>query len=200
MRSGRALARTSGVTPTTDDVGCLLLPTDVRVGRRAGNAMVTAVVRGGSISMRNAIILNLHQPHGKRRIPVYILNLHHALGQPARADALAPGRDARRSACAALVFRRALASWQAYQIVNSHTALPLILSQKGVDSQRAPFHHEEVAMSKRTFLAPGVVLGDWWHRTADGRLQCDLCPRGCTMRPGQHGFASCARRVRKGSC
>lgn len=43
-------------------------------------------------------------------------------------------------------------------------------------------------MSKRTFLAPGVVLGDWWHRTADGRLQCDLCPRGCTMRPGQHGF------------
>jgi pyruvate formate lyase activating enzyme len=43
-------------------------------------------------------------------------------------------------------------------------------------------------MSKRTFLAPGVVVGDWWHCTADGRLQCDLCPRGCTMRPGQHGF------------
>jgi hypothetical protein len=69
--------------------------------------------------------------------------------------------DARRSACAALVFRRALASWQAYQIVNSHTALPLILSQKGVDSQRAPFHHEEVAMNEAHIPFP-------WRRS--GRL------------------------------
>jgi hypothetical protein len=40
---------------TTDDVGCLLLPTDMHVGRRAGSAMVTAVVRGGSTSTRTAI-------------------------------------------------------------------------------------------------------------------------------------------------
>jgi len=44
------------------------------------------------------------------------------------------------------------------------------------------------AMNVRTQLAPGVVIGDWWHRTDDGRMQCDLCPRGCTLRPGQHGF------------
>ncbi len=28
----------------------------------------------------------------------------------------------------------------------------------------------------------------WWHATVDGRLQCDLCPRACTLRPGQQGF------------
>lgn len=43
-------------------------------------------------------------------------------------------------------------------------------------------------MNERTILEPGVVLGEWWHRTADGRFRCDLCPRGCTLRPGQHGF------------
>ncbi len=43
-------------------------------------------------------------------------------------------------------------------------------------------------MNERTMIEPGVVPGEWWHRTADGRFQCDLCPRGCTLRPGQHGF------------
>jgi hypothetical protein len=32
--------------------------------------------RQGSMYLRTAIMLNLHQPHGKERIPVYILNLH----------------------------------------------------------------------------------------------------------------------------
>ena len=28
----------------------------------------------------------------------------------------------------------------------------------------------------------------YWHPLDDGRVQCDLCPRHCRMRPGQHGF------------
>jgi pyruvate formate lyase activating enzyme len=35
---------------------------------------------------------------------------------------------------------------------------------------------------------PGVVAGEWWHRLPDNRLQCDLCPRNCKLRPGQRGF------------
>jgi pyruvate formate lyase activating enzyme len=27
-----------------------------------------------------------------------------------------------------------------------------------------------------------------WHRCADGRIQCDLCPRECKLRPGQRGL------------
>jgi len=28
----------------------------------------------------------------------------------------------------------------------------------------------------------------WWHGTDDGRIECDLCPRRCRLRPGQRGF------------
>ena len=27
-----------------------------------------------------------------------------------------------------------------------------------------------------------------WHRLDDGRVQCDVCPRECRLREGQHGF------------
>jgi pyruvate formate lyase activating enzyme len=35
-----------------------------------------------------------------------------------------------------------------------------------------------------------------WHRVADGRLQCDVCPRGCRLRDGQRGM--CFVRAREG--
>ena len=25
----------------------------------------------------------------------------------------------------------------------------------------------------------------WWHKTDDGRVQCDLCPRDCKLNEGQ---------------
>jgi pyruvate formate lyase activating enzyme len=28
----------------------------------------------------------------------------------------------------------------------------------------------------------------YWHRLADGRIQCDVCPRECRLREGQRGF------------
>lgn len=36
----------------------------------------------------------------------------------------------------------------------------------------------------------------WWHRVADGRLQCDLCPHDCRLRDGQRG--ACFVRKREG--
>mgnify|MGYP003348175979 FL=1 len=32
------------------------------------------------------------------------------------------------------------------------------------------------------------VPGRYWHRLADGRIQCDVCPRFCKMHPGQRGL------------
>ncbi len=37
--------------------------------------------------------------------------------------------------------------------------------------------------------------GRWWHALADGRIQCDLCPRECRLRDGQRGF--CFVRMRE---
>ncbi len=33
-----------------------------------------------------------------------------------------------------------------------------------------------------------TVSTRYWHRLEDGRVQCDLCPRMCQLREGQHGF------------
>src|SRR2546423_3112462 len=30
--------------------------------------------------------------------------------------------------------------------------------------------------------------GRWWHTLADGRVQCDLCPRDCKLHEGQRGL------------
>ena len=33
-----------------------------------------------------------------------------------------------------------------------------------------------------------AVPGRYWQRLADGRIQCSLCPRGCTLQAGQRGL------------
>jgi pyruvate formate lyase activating enzyme len=53
---------------------------------------------------------------------------------------------------------------------------------------RAEFNPMPETTAKYVEIAPGVVDADWWHRLDDGRLQCDLCPRYCKLREGQHGF------------
>ncbi len=53
-------------------------------------------------------------------------------------------------------------------------------------------------MPARTFIEPGVIVGEWWHPTDDGRVRCDLCPRGCTLREGQRGFCF-VRQARDGA-
>jgi pyruvate formate lyase activating enzyme len=40
----------------------------------------------------------------------------------------------------------------------------------------------------REQIAPGTVRGQWHHKLESGRLQCDLCPRYCTLSDGQRGF------------
>ncbi|MBC7854660.1 MAG: AmmeMemoRadiSam system radical SAM enzyme, partial [Pirellulaceae bacterium] len=39
-------------------------------------------------------------------------------------------------------------------------------------------------------LPDGSLLGGWWHQDEHepGRIHCDLCPRDCTLRPGDKGF------------
>jgi pyruvate formate lyase activating enzyme len=40
------------------------------------------------------------------------------------------------------------------------------------------------------------VRARYWHRLADGRIQCDLCPRYCRLNEGQRGL--CYVRARRG--
>ena len=38
-------------------------------------------------------------------------------------------------------------------------------------------------------LPDGTKLGGWWHAAAEaGRIICDVCPRGCSLKPGDRGF------------
>jgi pyruvate formate lyase activating enzyme len=53
-------------------------------------------------------------------------------------------------------------------------------------------------MEHRHQIAPGVVRGEWYHTTSDGRVQCDLCPRACRLREGQRGFCF-VRQARAGA-
>ncbi len=41
-----------------------------------------------------------------------------------------------------------------------------------------------------------TVETKWWHAAGGGRVQCDLCPRGCRMAEGQRGF--CYVRMNRG--
>jgi len=36
--------------------------------------------------------------------------------------------------------------------------------------------------------------GRWWHPLADGRIQCDLCPRDCRLHEGQRGLCFVRKR------
>jgi pyruvate formate lyase activating enzyme len=40
-----------------------------------------------------------------------------------------------------------------------------------------------------------TVATSYWHRLDDGRIQCDVCPRGCKLREGQRGL--CFVRARE---
>jgi pyruvate formate lyase activating enzyme len=44
--------------------------------------------------------------------------------------------------------------------------------------------------------APATTATTYWHRLADDRIQCDVCPRACKLRDGQRGL--CFVRAREG--
>jgi pyruvate formate lyase activating enzyme len=48
----------------------------------------------------------------------------------------------------------------------------------------------------RNEIRDGVVEGRYWSVQADGRLQCDVCPRRCRLGDGQRGL--CFVRAREG--
>ncbi|MBF0094075.1 MAG: AmmeMemoRadiSam system radical SAM enzyme, partial [Alphaproteobacteria bacterium] len=37
-------------------------------------------------------------------------------------------------------------------------------------------------------LFPGAFPGRYWRKLADGRVRCEVCPRECTLHPGQRGL------------
>lgn len=42
----------------------------------------------------------------------------------------------------------------------------------------------------------GLVDGGWWHETDEaGRIICDLCPRECSLKPGDRGFCFVRQNV-----
>ncbi len=43
--------------------------------------------------------------------------------------------------------------------------------------------------------AASAYPGRWWHLIADGRLQCDLCPRDCKLHEGQRGACFVRQRI-----
>ena len=45
-------------------------------------------------------------------------------------------------------------------------------------------------------MGQAAVATRYWHRTGDGRVQCDVCPRACRLHEGQRGF--CFVRMRQG--
>ena len=50
-------------------------------------------------------------------------------------------------------------------------------------------------MVPRQQIGPATVATRYWHVLADGRIQCDLCPRACKLREGQRGV--CFVRARQ---
>ena len=57
-------------------------------------------------------------------------------------------------------------------------------------------------MTKRVILppdepeaAPGERTAGWWTALEDGRIQCELCPRGCRIAPGKRGFCFVRQNV-----
>ncbi len=51
-------------------------------------------------------------------------------------------------------------------------------------------HHEF------SLVGSSTVSTRYWHTLEDGRVQCDLCPRGCALREGQQGL--CFVRANQG--
>ena len=52
-------------------------------------------------------------------------------------------------------------------------------------------HHDlnrDPAKQGADFDPASTVSTRYWHRLEDGRVQCDLCPRACKLKPGQRGL------------
>jgi pyruvate formate lyase activating enzyme len=54
---------------------------------------------------------------------------------------------------------------------------------------------EIVAGDELSLRDPYTVPTSHWHRLADGRIQCDVCPRACKLHEGQRGLCFVRGRV-----
>jgi pyruvate formate lyase activating enzyme len=61
-------------------------------------------------------------------------------------------------------------------------------SRMGKSGDGSPMGRTVKSPPQRRF-ADGTVPGGWWRETEQaGRIMCDLCPRGCSLKPGDRGF------------
>jgi pyruvate formate lyase activating enzyme len=52
-----------------------------------------------------------------------------------------------------------------------------------------------VVADELSLADPHTVPTRYWHRLADGRVQCDVCPRACKLHEGQRGLCFVRGRV-----
>jgi uncharacterized Fe-S radical SAM superfamily protein PflX len=50
------------------------------------------------------------------------------------------------------------------------------------------------SVGKDSAFKESVHPGKWWH-AENGRVVCDLCPRNCALKEGQHGFCFVRKNV-----
>jgi pyruvate formate lyase activating enzyme len=53
----------------------------------------------------------------------------------------------------------------------------------------------DVAADRLSLADPYTVPTSHWHALADGRIQCDVCPRACKLREGQRGLCFVRGRI-----
>jgi pyruvate formate lyase activating enzyme len=63
------------------------------------------------------------------------------------------------------------------------------------DAPRDSFRDPWIMRDSDRWPRGPVVPGRYWHRLEDGRVQCDVCPRFCTLHEGQRGL--CFVRARE---
>ena len=92
--------------------------------------------------------------------------------------------------------------WGTVRLLRSHVLLPalnLAASGKGwagLDGVDAEVQHgPEMVGTSADLARSGAHRTHWWHRSPDGRVQCDVCPRFCKLHEGQRGL--CFVRGRK---
>jgi pyruvate formate lyase activating enzyme len=54
---------------------------------------------------------------------------------------------------------------------------------------------EPIELSELSLADPYTVPTKYWHEVADGRVQCDVCPRACKLREGQRGLCFVRGRI-----
>src|SRR5215469_12156708 len=68
-------------------------------------------------------------------------------------------------------------------------------ARRAAQGPRAAGRSQLLVAFEEGTMGSSTVAKRYWHRTSDGRAQCDVCPRACRLQEGQRGF--CFVRMRQ---